>query len=89
MEVKKERLAIVQERLMINGRRISENMIGSIQEVLVARIATKNQAQVAGRTENNRVVNFLGTEALIGKMVSVKITESRTNTLRGELLSLP
>src|SRR5262249_39682542 len=56
MEVKKKRLAILQERILLNTRKISENMIGTIQNVLVSGHAVKNPEQIAGRTENNRVV---------------------------------
>lgn len=87
MAVKKQRLAILQARISQNARAINEGMVGSIQPVLVARQAVKNPNQVSGRTENNRVVNFLGDQSLIGKMVSVKITEALTNSLRGELVT--
>lgn len=86
-EVKKLRLNILQERIMLNGRKISEAMLGTVQQVIVARPAFKDPAQMAGRTENNRVVNFTGNSDLIGKMVSVKVTEVLTNSLRGELCS--
>lgn len=86
IEVKKKRLAILQARITLNARQISEQMVGTVQKVLVSGVSPKNQAQVAGRTENNRVVNFLGSPQLIGNMVDVKITESLTNSLRGELI---
>lgn len=85
MEVKKQRLGIVQEGIMQNARRISENMIGTIQNILVSKQAVMYQDQVSGRSENNRVVNFKGEPELIGQMVPVKITEALTNSLRGEL----
>jgi tRNA-2-methylthio-N6-dimethylallyladenosine synthase len=87
LEVKKQRLSILQERIMLNGRRISESMVGTVQKVLVAGRAAKNEAQLSGRTENNRVVNFLGNPELIGNMVAIKITDVLTNSLRGELIS--
>lgn len=85
LETKKKRLKVLQERILLNGRRISESMVGTIQHILVARPAFKNKAQMAGRTENNRVVNFIGSSDLIGKMVPVRVTEVLTNSLRGEL----
>lgn len=85
MEVKKQRLAILQDRILQNARRISENMIGTIQTVMVSGHAVKHQEQMSGRTENNRVVNFAGTPDLIGQLVHVKINEALTNSLRGEL----
>ncbi len=83
MEVKKQRLAILQERILLNGRKISEGMVGTIQPVLVVGPAVKNPEQMSGRTENNRVVNFIGGPELIGHLVSVEIREALPNSLRG------
>jgi len=83
MEVKKQRLAILQERILLNARKISESMIGTAQNVLVVGHAVKNPEQMSGRTENNRVVNFIGSPELIGQMVSVEISEALRNSLRG------
>lgn len=85
LEEKKKRLAILQQRILVNARKISENMVNTIQKVLVVRPAVKHLQQMSGRTENNRVVNFIGDAELIGKLVSIKITEVLTNSLRGEL----
>ncbi len=82
--VKKERLALLQTRLMQQGRAISQSMVGSEQSVLVVGPSVKNPAQMSGRTENNRVVNFIADAALKGKLVPVKITEVLPNSLRGE-----
>jgi tRNA-2-methylthio-N6-dimethylallyladenosine synthase len=87
MEVKKERLKILQDRLNLQAMRISQSMIDSVQRILVDRISKKDNNQVSGRTENNRVVNFTGDESLIGQFVEVKITEALPNSLRGELIS--
>lgn len=86
MEVKKERLHIMQERLMLNGMRISESMIGTIQPILVTAQSTKNAEIIYGRTENNRVVNFAGSPDLIGQMVNVRITEAFRSSLSGAYL---
>lgn len=83
---KKRRLAILQQRITLNACKISENMIGSLQKILVTGPAIKNPKQMSGRTENNRVVNFLGNPEVIGQMVTVKITEALPNSLRGELI---
>jgi tRNA-2-methylthio-N6-dimethylallyladenosine synthase len=61
-------------------------MVGSLQRVLVDRPARKDPNQLAGRTENNRVVNFAGPAELIGRFVAVRITEALPNSLRGERL---
>jgi len=86
MEIKKQRLAILQNRIAQNARQISENMVGTIQTIMVSGQASKNEAQMTGRSENNRIVNFLGNEDLIGRLVSVKITEALRNSLRGEIV---
>lgn len=85
-EVKKQRLAILQERIILNARRISNEMVGTRQKVLVVGPALKNPQQMSGRTENNRVVNFIAPSDLIGQLVSVKITEALPNSLRAELV---
>lgn len=85
-EVKKQRLNILQERLMLNGMRISENMIGTTQTILVTGAAAKNAEQMTGRTENNRIVNFVGDNSLIGKMVKVKINAAYRTSLLGEMI---
>ena len=84
-ETKKERLAILQGRINQQARVISEGMVGSVQRVLVERSARKDARQLAGRTENNRWVNFDGDKALIGSFVDVVITEALPNSLRGRL----
>jgi len=83
MDVKKQRLAILQQRILQNAQRISESMIGTTQNILVTGPSKKDPNILAGRTENNRVVNFAGDPALISTLVPVKITESLTNSLRG------
>ncbi len=85
--VKKARLARLQLRINEMAAQISEAMVGSVQRVLVERPSTKDGAQMAGRTENNRVVNFSGDAALIGTFVNVRISEALPNSLRGELVS--
>ncbi len=85
LEVKKQRLAILQGRLLQQELAISETMIDTIQPILVTGPSKKNPNELRGRTENNRVVNFAGNSELIGQIISVKITEVRPNSLRGEL----
>lgn len=85
IDVKKQRLAILQNRILLNAQRMSEAMVGTHQMVLVSGPSKKNRKQMSGRTENNRVVNFDGDSQLIGQMMKVKITESLPNSLRGEL----
>ncbi|WP_455218734.1 tRNA (N6-isopentenyl adenosine(37)-C2)-methylthiotransferase MiaB [Kaarinaea lacus] len=86
MKVKKERLAILQSRINEMAQAISESMVGTIVKVLVERPSKKDSSQLAGRTENNRVVNFKGHPRLIGEFVNVRITEALPNSLRGEVV---
>ncbi|TDY01057.1 tRNA (N6-isopentenyl adenosine(37)-C2)-methylthiotransferase MiaB [Thiohalophilus thiocyanatoxydans] len=87
LEVKKQRLAILQDRINQQAAEISRNMIGTTQRVLVSGPSRKDPGQLAGRTANNRVVNFKGDPELVGEFVDVSITQAMPNSLRGELLS--
>jgi len=82
-DTKKERLSILQKRLDEMTMAISNGMINTVQTVLVEGLSRKNQLQVTGRTENNRVVNFIGHPRLVGQFVDVLITEALPNSLRG------
>jgi tRNA-2-methylthio-N6-dimethylallyladenosine synthase len=87
MEIKKQRLKILQDRLLLQASRYSQAMIGTVQRVLVTGISKKHMNQIAARTECNRVVNFEGARELIGQFVTVHITEAQPNSLRGRLVS--
>ncbi len=86
-EAKQQRLSRLQQRISNNAQIISRNMVGTVQRILVERPSRKDPAKLAGRTENNRVVNFSGDQGLIGQFVDVTITEALPNSLRGELAS--
>jgi len=88
-ETKKERLKIVQDVLRELENKHSADMLGTTQRLLVERAAQRYEGELAGRTENNLVVNFVGDTSLIGQFVDVRITEAYTNSLRGELLAEP
>jgi tRNA-2-methylthio-N6-dimethylallyladenosine synthase len=85
METKKERLAILQNRISQRAAEISAAMVGTIQTILVEGQSKKDPEQLRGRTENNRVVNFTGPKNLIGDFVEIEITEALPNSLRGRL----
>lgn len=86
-EVKKQRLQILQERIVQNTMQISRRMVGTTQRILVTGVAKKRPDQLQGRTENNRVVNFTCLDhQLIGGFVDVEITEALPNSLRGKLI---
>lgn len=86
MEFKKQRLQILQNRLLMNAARYSESMIGSKQKILVTGFSKKSSQQLSGRTECNRVVNFDGPPHLIGQFIDVQISDALPNSLRGRLL---
>jgi tRNA-2-methylthio-N6-dimethylallyladenosine synthase len=86
MSVKKERLRILQERILLQAKAVSEKMIGTMQPILVTGLSPKDKKQLSGRTENNRVVNFSAPHDLIGEMVIVQITEVLPNSLRGTFI---
>jgi len=85
MEVKKERLARLQALVTEQAAHISRAMLNSRQRILVEGFSRKDDRQLAGRTENNRVVNFDGHPRLIGRFIDVIITEALSNSLRGRL----
>lgn len=87
MDTKKQRLAILQDRILQQAAQISRRMVGTEQVVLVTGPSKKDPNRLAARTENNRVVNFTGGPELIGQMVTVKITDAKPNSLGGELVS--
>ena len=87
LEVKKQRLALLQQRINQQAQAISRRMVGTTQRVLVSGLSRKDSGQLSGRTENNRVVNFKGESGLIGEFVDVVITEALPNSLRGELVT--
>jgi len=83
LEVKKERLQILQTRINQQAYEISQAMVGTTQRVLVEKTSKKSATQVAGRTENNRWVNFDADQSVIGQFIDVVITEALPNSLRG------
>jgi tRNA-2-methylthio-N6-dimethylallyladenosine synthase len=89
LEVKKQRLQILQTRITQNAQAISRAMVGSEQQILVTGPSRKDPGQLCGRTANNRVVNFRGDTDLIGDFVNVTITQALPNSLRGELVATP
>lgn len=86
-EVKKQRLQILQQRINQQAQEIARRMVGNTERVLVTGYSKKDPGQLAGRTENNRVVNFrTDNAALIGKFADILIEEALPNSLRGTLV---
>src|SRR5690554_1413090 len=88
MEVKKQRLKILQDRITQQAQQISRQIIGKVERVLISGYSKKDPGQLSGRTENNRVVNFSAQDpALIGKFADIRIDDALPNSLRGTLIS--
>lgn len=85
LAVKKQRLTQLQVLLNEQAIQISRQMVGTRQRILVESFAKKTELELAGRTENNRVVNFVGDSVLLGQFVEVTITEALPHCLRGRL----
>ncbi|QZA81884.1 tRNA (N6-isopentenyl adenosine(37)-C2)-methylthiotransferase MiaB [Deefgea piscis] len=85
-EVKLARLQRMQKRLEQQAEAINLSMIGSVQRVLVERFAKKDKTELAGRTDNNRIVNFEGSPRLMNQFVEVRITDAFPRSLRGEII---
>lgn len=86
-DVKLERLQRLQAAIDARAQLISQEMIGSTQRILVEGVARKDASELSGRTDNNRVVNFVGQPRLIGHFVDVTITAALPHSLRGEILT--
>jgi tRNA-2-methylthio-N6-dimethylallyladenosine synthase len=88
-DVKKQRLSLLQHRILQQAAEISRRMVGTDQVILVTGESKKQLSQLQGRTENNRVVNFACDDtSLIGKFVKVRVHEALPNSLRGELVEV-
>jgi tRNA-2-methylthio-N6-dimethylallyladenosine synthase len=84
-EEKLERLQRLQLLLERQARSVSEAMVGSVQRILVEGPSRKDPRELAGRTANNRVLNFPGTARLVGSFVTARVTAALSHSLRGEL----
>ncbi len=85
-DVKLKRLHQLQARVKTQAQAISQKMVGTTQRVLIEGYSKRNAEELRGRTDNFRVVNFAADPSLIGCFADIKITETRANTLRGELI---
>jgi tRNA-2-methylthio-N6-dimethylallyladenosine synthase len=75
----------LQAQIEAQAQAVNRAMVGSVQRVLVEGHARKNADELAGRTDNNRIVNFAGQPRLIGRFVDVTITQAYPHSLRGEV----
>ena len=84
-DVKLRRLQQVQARLEQQAAAISASRVGTVQRILVEGPSRKDKAELMGRTECNRIVNFAGPQRLVGQMIDVRITQAYPHSLRGEV----
>jgi tRNA-2-methylthio-N6-dimethylallyladenosine synthase len=86
-ELKTQRLMRLQAQIEQQAQVVNQSMVGTVQRVLVEGHARKNAAELAGRTDNNRIVNFAGQPRLIGQFVEVTVTQALPHSLRGEIVT--
>ncbi|MDR1935618.1 MAG: tRNA (N6-isopentenyl adenosine(37)-C2)-methylthiotransferase MiaB [Candidatus Accumulibacter sp.] len=86
-EVHLERLARLQRRIEELAQAVSRAMVGTVQRVLVEGRSKKDGNELAGRADNNRVVNFAGSARLLKRFVDVRVTAAMPHSLRGEILT--
>jgi tRNA-2-methylthio-N6-dimethylallyladenosine synthase len=86
-DVKQNRLERLQALVNEQAAAISRAMVGTVQRILVERTSVKSARELAGRTENQRWVNFIGPPSLVGQFADVVITEPMRNSLRGRLVA--
>jgi len=82
-DTKKARLKALQEKILGQAHRVSQNLVGTTQRILVEGKSRKSDQELSGRTENNRVVNFAASDELVGQFVNVGITRAMNNSLKG------
>ncbi|WP_018227938.1 tRNA (N6-isopentenyl adenosine(37)-C2)-methylthiotransferase MiaB [Methyloversatilis universalis] len=86
-DAKLARLARLQKRIDEQAQAVSQTMVGKVQRILVEGHARKDATELAGRTDNNRVVNFPGAARLINQFIDVRITSALPHSLRGEVVT--
>jgi tRNA-i(6)A37 thiotransferase enzyme miaB len=85
-DIKLERLMRLQKRIDALAQAVSQSMVGTVQRVLVEGVSKKGAGELAGRTDNNRVVNFAGHPRLVNRFIDVRIVSAMPHSLRGEVL---
>jgi tRNA-2-methylthio-N6-dimethylallyladenosine synthase len=84
--VKSARLSRLQKRIDELAQIVSKSMVGTVQRVLIEGTSKKDASELAGRTDNNRIVNFMGNPRLINTFADVRITSALPHSLRGEIV---
>lgn len=86
-DIKLKRLMRLQKRIDALAQAVSQSMVGTVQRVLVEGVSKKGAGELAGRTDNNRVVNFAGHPRLVNRFIDVRIVSAMPHSLRGEVLT--
>ena len=86
-DIKLERLMRLQKRIDALAQAVSQSMVGTVQRVLIEGVSKKGADELAGRTDNNRVVNFAGHPRLVNRFIDVRIVSAMPHSLRGEVLT--
>jgi len=87
-ETKAARLKRLQDLVNKQSQVVAQGVVGSVQRVLVEKMSRRNAGELAGRLDNNRTVNFVGSSGMLGRFVDVKITALEHHTLRGEMVAM-
>ena len=87
MDVKKERLQRLNDSIKQSSRQIHDQMVGQVVEVLVEGESKNNANMLSGRTRTNKLIHFEGSKDLIETFVHVKVTDSFTWFMKGELVT--
>lgn len=87
-KTKLARLARLQKTIEDHAASISRAMVGSVQRILVEGPSKKNPEELSGRTENNRMVNFVGNSRLVGQMIDIRVVDAMAHSLRGEVITV-
>ena len=87
LDTKSARLTRLQALIESQAQAVSQSMVGTRQRILVEGASKKNAEELAGRTDNNRIVNFAGQPRLVGRFVEVNITSALPHSLRGEAVT--
>ncbi len=82
---KTERFLELEKLIKSNQCSIFQSYLDKTVKVLVEKISSKNKAELSGHTSCQKVVNFKGSNKLLGKIIEIKITQAKTNTLYGEI----
>lgn len=83
---KSRRFKELVKHLEVNIEKDSKSYIGGVYKVLVDGVSKTDKNMLSGYTESNKLVHFKGDESLVGKIINVKILESHTYSLIGEIV---